>query len=90
MTRIQKNEVNNIAECNLIHAIINPSKRTKDLNSHYSPFLHECANNKTGRVKFKNFFIILDNGCISMIVMERLVERLCPENMLRRSGTHKP
>ena len=32
MTCIHDNEVNNIAECNLLHDIINPPKRTKKLN----------------------------------------------------------
>ena len=31
MTRIQKNKVKNIAECNLQHDIINPIKRAKKI-----------------------------------------------------------
>ena len=46
MTRIHNNEVNNITERNLLHDIINPPKRTKNLNSHYSPILHGCMNNR--------------------------------------------
>ena len=30
MTCIHDNEVNNIAECNLLHDTLNPSKRTKN------------------------------------------------------------
>ena len=40
MTRIHDKEVNKIAECNLLHDIINPPKHTKNLNSHYSPIIH--------------------------------------------------
>ena len=75
MTRIQNNEVKNISECNLLHDIINPSKRTKNLNSHYSPILHGCMNTRKGKSKFKNFRILLDSGCNSTIVMGRLVKK---------------
>ena len=44
MNRIHDNKVNNIAECNLLHDMINPSKHTKNINSHYSPILHVCMN----------------------------------------------
>ena len=33
-------------------------------------------NNRYGRAKFKNFRTLLDSGCISMNLVERLVERL--------------
>ena len=42
MIYIHDNEVNNIAECNLLHDIINPHKRAKNINIHYSPILHVC------------------------------------------------
>ena len=32
------NKVNNIAECNLLHDILNPFKGTKYINIHYSLF----------------------------------------------------
>ena len=44
MTRIHDNEVNKIAECNLLHDIISPHKRTKNLNSRYSLIIHGCMN----------------------------------------------
>ena len=55
MARIHNNEVNNIAECNLLHDIINPPKRAKFLDTHYYPIIHGFMN--TGKVKaeFKNF-----------------------------------
>ena len=74
MTRIHNNEVNNIAECNLLHDIINPPKRAKILNIHYSHILHGCMNTRKGKEKFKNFPIILENGCTSTIVMGRIVK----------------
>ena len=76
MMHIHSNEVNNISECNLLHEIINPPKRTKKLNSHYSPILQGCMNNRGGKAKFKNFQIILDSGCSSIIVMIRLVKNI--------------
>ena len=34
MTHIHDNEVNNISECNLLHDIINPHRRAKNVNIH--------------------------------------------------------
>ena len=79
MTHIHNNEVKNIDEWNLLHDIINNLKRTKKLNSHYSPILHGCMNTRKGKAKFKKFRILLDNGCSSTIVMGRLVKKLPPE-----------
>ena len=76
MTRIHNKEVKNIAECNLIHDIINLPKRSKILNTHYYPILHGCMNTRNVRGEFKNFRIILDSGCISTILMGRLVKKL--------------
>ena len=73
MTCIHNNEVNNIVERNLLHEIINPLKRAKNLNSHYSPILHGCMNTRHVRVKFMNFCILLDIGYSSAIVMGGLV-----------------
>ena len=36
-------------------------------------------NTRKCRTKFKNFLMILDTGCSSTIVMQRLVEKLCPK-----------
>ena len=55
MTCIHGNKVNKIYECNLIHDIINPPKRTRILNIDYSPILHEFMNTRKGREKFNNF-----------------------------------
>ena len=79
MTRIKKNEVKNIAECNLLHDIINTPKRAKILNIHYSPILYVCMNTRRGKVKFKIFHIPLGSGCSSTIVTGRLVDKLYPE-----------
>ena len=52
MTRIHKKELKNIAECNLLHDIINPPKRAKNLNSHYSPILQGFMNTRKGKDRF--------------------------------------
>ena len=61
MNRIHKDKVNKTAECNLIHDIINTSKRTKNLDSNYSPILHGIMNRKNGienvRI-FKSYWIV--------------------------------
>ena len=46
------NEVNCIAEFNLLHYILNPSKRVKGKISHYSHILHGCMNTHRGKTKF--------------------------------------
>ena len=76
---IHDKDVKNIAEYNLLHDIINPPKRAKNINSHYSPITHECMNTRKGRANFKNFQIILDSGCSSKVVMGRLVGKLNPD-----------
>ena len=76
MNCIHENEVNKITECNLIHDIINPYKRTIILNSHQSPIIHGYMNTQKGREKFKNFHILLDSRCISTIIMRRLIKKL--------------
>ena len=75
MTRIHDKELNKISEFNLLHDIINPPKRTKKLNCHYSPILHGCMNTRHGRAKFKNFRVLLDSGFSSIIVIGSLVEK---------------
>ena len=75
MTRVHNNEVKNIAECNLLHDIINPPKRTKNINSRYSPILHGCMNTRRGKLKFKKCRILLDSRFSFTIVMGRLVNK---------------
>ena len=75
---IHDNEVNNIAEGNLLHDIINPPKHAKNINIHYSPILYGCMNTGKGRSKYKTLWIILDSGCSSTIIIRRLVEKLHP------------
>ena len=76
MIHIHDKEVNKIAECNLLHDIINPPKRVKNIKINYSPILHEFINTRYGGAKFKSFLIILESGCSSTIVMGRLVKKL--------------
>ena len=54
MNCIHDNVVNNIAEYNVLHDILNPSKFTKNINSHYYPILHEGMNILKGRENIKN------------------------------------
>ena len=49
------NEVNNIAECNLLRDIINPPKHAKNINIHYSLILYGCMNTRKIRARFKKF-----------------------------------
>ena len=79
MIYIHDKKVNNIAEFNLLHAIINPPKRAKNINSHHSPILHGCINIRKFRKKFENFRILLDSGCSSAIVMRRIAEKPHPD-----------
>ena len=76
MTCTHNNEVNNIAEYNLLYDINNTPKRAKILSSRYSHILHGCMNTRKGKVKFKNFRILLESGCSSKIVMGRLVKNI--------------
>ena len=78
MNCIYDNKINNIAECNLLHDMLNPSKRTKDINSHYSPILHGYMNTRKGKEKFKIFRILLDIGYSSNILMTRLIAKINP------------
>ena len=55
MNRILDKDVNNIYECNLLHGILNSSKRTKNVNSHYYPILHGLIHNQQ-RVLFSLVF----------------------------------
>ena len=79
MTHTNINKVNNIAECNLLHYILNPLKTPQKLNNHYYSILHVCINTRKGKAKFKKFQILLDSECSSTIVMGRLIEKLHPK-----------
>ena len=72
-------EVNKIPEYNLLHNIINPPKRAKNINIHYDPILHRCMNTRKGRARFKSFRILSNSGYISIIVMVSLLEKLNPD-----------
>ena len=91
MNYIHNNEVNKLAECNLLHDMLNPSKCTKNKNSHYSPIIHGCMNTHKGRAKFKNVWILLDSACSFTIVMRLLISKLnflkgCSDAMEYASG----
>ena len=78
MSFIHENEVNKVSECNLIHDILNPSKRTGLLNIHYYPILHGCMNTRKGRETFKNFLILFHSGFGSTIVIKILITKIDP------------
>ena len=76
--RIHGNEVENIAECNLLHDIINTPKCTKNLNGHYSTILYGCMNTRKGKEWFKKSLILLESRCSPTILILRLVKKLHP------------
>ena len=82
MTRIHYKCVNNIAECNLLHDVLNPSKRIKYINSHYYHIIHRCINTRMGREKYKYFQILLDSGFSSTIVMISIETKLKTKNIM--------
>ena len=55
MNCIYDNKLNNIAEYNLLHDILNPSKKSEHRNIHYYPILHGNMNTCRGKAKFKYF-----------------------------------
>ena len=42
-------------ECMVLTNFLNPTKRAKHKNSHYSPIRYGCMNNHIGRAKLKTF-----------------------------------
>ena len=76
MTRIHDKKLNKVSECNVLHDMINPPKRANNLNSHYYPIIHGFMNTRKSIVIFKDFLILLDSGCISRILIGRLVKTL--------------
>ena len=78
MTCIYGNKVNKLAECNLLHDILNPSKRNKISNFRYSYILHRCMHTWKGRETFKNFLILFHSGFGSTIVIKILITKIDP------------
>ena len=76
MTYIHRNKVNKLAECNLLHDIINPGKRTETLISYYFPIIHGFMNTQKGKANFKNIRILFNSGCSSTIVLGGLINKL--------------
>ena len=75
MNRIHDSTVNNVSEFDLIHDILNTSKLIKYMSIHYYPILHGGINRHRGRVKHRNFRILLNGRCSSTIVMRRLTTK---------------
>ena len=79
MNPMHYNKVNNIAEYNLLHEMLNPSKCTKNINRHYSPIIHGCMNTRKGKAIFNHVLIPLDSLFSSTILARRLMEKLNPK-----------
>ena len=62
INRMHDNKVNNIAEYNLPHDIINISKRHKNINSNSSPIIHGCMNTRRiiGNIIIFESYLIVD------------------------------
>ena len=72
MNRINDKYINNIAEFNLLHNVIDYYKCTKNINTHYSFTIHGCMDTRMGEEKHKKLYILLDIGCSYTIVMRIL------------------
>ena len=72
----QYNRVSIIVEFNLLNGIINLSKHTKNINSHYYLILYEFMNIHRGKEKVNNFQILLDSRCSSTILMRSIIAKL--------------
>ena len=79
MARIHGNKVYKLYEFNLLHDILNPPKRTKILNIRCSTILQGCIKTQKGKTMFKIFQILLDSGCISTVIMGRLINKFTPK-----------
>ena len=51
-------------------------KSHENLNFNYSPILHGCISIRKGRTNLKNFWILLDSGWSSEIVMGKIIKIL--------------
>ena len=60
---IHDNDRNNIAEFNLLHDIINPSKCIKNTNYHYKRILHRYINTQRVKANYKKFQLLLESTC---------------------------
>ena len=89
MNCMHEKKVNKIGEYNLLYDILNPSKRTKIINTHYYPILYGWMNTRRGRSKFKSFQILLDSRCSSTIVMKSLITKRNPKEEMRCDITRK-
>ena len=67
-------------ECNVISNILNTTTHAKSNIDHYSPILKGCMNTCSGREKFRNFWILLDSGSSSTIMMGNLTSKLKQNN----------
>ena len=64
MNSIHDNKVNSIAKWNLLYDILNSSKRNINIDRHYYPIIHVCINTQNIKENLKNYWILLDSGCV--------------------------
>ena len=76
MDNKNNSNLSNEHEFNIISNFLNPKRRAKYKNSHYSPILQGCMNTRSGKEKDRNVCILLDSGISSTIVMGRLTSKL--------------
>ena len=74
MKYIYYNKLNNKSEFNLIHDILNTSKRTKNINNNCPPIQYRCMDARRDKAKYK-IRIRLDNGCSPIIALKRLTTK---------------
>ena len=73
MTCIYGNKLNKIHECNLLQNVLNLPKGTKNQKKYYSPIIKGYMNIQKGKGKFKNYWVLFDNGCSYTIVIGILI-----------------
>ena len=86
--RVQKisDDVNKIVEWNLLLDMLNSTKHAKNKCSHLYQILNGYMNNRRGKVRFKNFQILLHSGSSSTIIMVRMISKLKRKKMLICNG----
>ena len=62
--------------CTILCNMLNPTKRAKSKNSHYSLILKGSMKTHSRKENFRNFLILLEIGSISMIVMGKMTSKI--------------
>ena len=59
-------------------------------DSHKYPILYGCTNNQNREESFNNLQILLNIGCIYLVIMDNIMLKLRKKNALLQSGRNKP